>query len=627
MGVSRNEQFLESRAPSQYPKRRLSVRSHKVSKPRDWYFKLPYRFEIWQAHRQQRCRSVCQISQRSDNSKYKSRGFETLRDLTERRLFGYWDGVQDLLLILVAHCLATFEWHPQSFSTLPHHSRPCDRYSLTMAAISDLDQTLDGRGTYSTFDEDSSFSDETFTAEKAIECIGFGRFQVFVGLGASLSWIADSIELMVISILGPVLICEWGTTVYEEALITTLVFSGMLVGSPLLGWIADVYGRRRGLLLTCTWITVTGILSALAPNFYWFLIFRFLVGIGIAGDTQSVTYLAEFLPNRSRGRCVVLVGVFFAIGASLAVLLAICILMPYGWRWWLVACAMPSFVFVVFCLVFGYWLEWFPRSPCYDLITGNSENAFRTLQMAARWNKTKLPEGKLISGPEVPRGHIFDLLRPGYRVISFLLVILWFLAGFSYYGIALFITQMITVGNTCDPYAFGFANNGTCHILNLNDYNNLLLTTTADIPGLVVAAILVDVIGRKRSFIITSMLYAITCLFLFICMQKTPMVIVLYFARTLIDAPAQILFVYTAEVYPTEVRALGMGFGSMMARVGAMVTPFAAQVLLSFYLYYALGVYVSLGFLFMVTAVWLPLETKGMSLKSHGWYSLKMCVT
>ena len=86
----------DSWAPSQYPKRRLSVRSSKVSKPRDWYFKLSYRFGIWQAHRQHCCRSACQISERSDNSKYKSRGFETLRDLTERRLFGYWDGAQVL---------------------------------------------------------------------------------------------------------------------------------------------------------------------------------------------------------------------------------------------------------------------------------------------------------------------------------------------------------------------------------------------------------------------------------------------------------------------------------------------------------------------------------------------------
>ena len=87
-----------------YPCLSLFVRSRKVTKPRDWYFKLSYRFEIWQAHRQHCCRSACQISERSDNSKYKSRGFETLRDLTERRLFGYWDGAWSLAYL--------YHWQP-----------------------------------------------------------------------------------------------------------------------------------------------------------------------------------------------------------------------------------------------------------------------------------------------------------------------------------------------------------------------------------------------------------------------------------------------------------------------------------------------------------------------------------
>ena len=83
---------METWAPSQYPKRRLSVRSRKVSKSRDLYLELPDRSEIWQALRQHCCRCACQISKRYDNLKYKSRGFETSRDLTKRRLFGYWDG-------------------------------------------------------------------------------------------------------------------------------------------------------------------------------------------------------------------------------------------------------------------------------------------------------------------------------------------------------------------------------------------------------------------------------------------------------------------------------------------------------------------------------------------------------
>ena len=84
----------DPRAPSQYPKRLLSVRSRKVSKPRDLYLELSDRYEIWQALWQQCCRCACQISKRYHNLKYQSRGFEILRDLTKRRLFGYWDGAQ-----------------------------------------------------------------------------------------------------------------------------------------------------------------------------------------------------------------------------------------------------------------------------------------------------------------------------------------------------------------------------------------------------------------------------------------------------------------------------------------------------------------------------------------------------
>ena len=94
-------------APSQYLKRRLSVRSRKVSKPRDLDLELSDRSEIWQALRQQCCRCACQISKRYDNLKYQSRGFETLRDLTKRRLFGYWDGAQATI----------YEW-TMSISTL-----------------------------------------------------------------------------------------------------------------------------------------------------------------------------------------------------------------------------------------------------------------------------------------------------------------------------------------------------------------------------------------------------------------------------------------------------------------------------------------------------------------------------
>ena len=64
----------------------LILRSHKVSKPWDLYLELYDRSEIWQAPLQQYCRCACQISKRYDNLNYQSRGFETSRDLSTRRL-------------------------------------------------------------------------------------------------------------------------------------------------------------------------------------------------------------------------------------------------------------------------------------------------------------------------------------------------------------------------------------------------------------------------------------------------------------------------------------------------------------------------------------------------------------
>ena len=95
-----SSEVMTTWSPSQYPKRRLSVRSRKVSEPRDLYLELSDRSEIWRALRQQCCRCACQISKRCDDLKYQSRGFETLRDLTERRLFRYWDGA----LVAVSIC-------------------------------------------------------------------------------------------------------------------------------------------------------------------------------------------------------------------------------------------------------------------------------------------------------------------------------------------------------------------------------------------------------------------------------------------------------------------------------------------------------------------------------------------
>ena len=66
------------------------------------------------------------------------------------------------------------------------------------------------------------------TLEDMIETLGFGRFHIFLMLGVGFFWVADSMEIMVVSILSPLLVCEWNLNSLQEAMITTVVFIGQV---------------------------------------------------------------------------------------------------------------------------------------------------------------------------------------------------------------------------------------------------------------------------------------------------------------------------------------------------------------------------------------------------------------
>lgn len=99
---------------------------------------------------------------------------------------------------------------------------------------------------YQTFKISTSFQlfTDTFTVTQAVNALGFGWFQVKLSLSVGLCWMADSMEMTILSVLGPALHCDWGITRYQQALITTTVFLGMMLSSTFWGQLSDRYGRK-----------------------------------------------------------------------------------------------------------------------------------------------------------------------------------------------------------------------------------------------------------------------------------------------------------------------------------------------------------------------------------------------
>lgn len=89
-----------------------------------------------------------------------------------------------------------------------------------------------------------SFITDTFTVAQAVNALGFGYFQVKLSLFVGLCWMSDSMEMTILSVLGPALHCEWDISRYKQALVTTVVFLGMMLSSTFWGSLSDRYGRK-----------------------------------------------------------------------------------------------------------------------------------------------------------------------------------------------------------------------------------------------------------------------------------------------------------------------------------------------------------------------------------------------
>ena len=90
-------------------------------------------------------------------------------------------------------------------------------------------------------------------------------------------------EMMLLSFLVPALTDEWNLNYLESSLIGSMVFVGMMFGAYFWGVVSDRFGRRLGYMATAIFTGVFGVLSALAPSFYWMLLLRALVGFGLGG--------------------------------------------------------------------------------------------------------------------------------------------------------------------------------------------------------------------------------------------------------------------------------------------------------------------------------------------------------
>lgn len=202
----------------------------------------------------------------------------------------------------------------------------------------------------------------------------------------------------------------------EETFSLTPFWVGMVAGSAILGcpfgplcgmWLADNMGRRWSLYFSAVLFFVSAIGSALAPDVWQLILWRFVGGMGVGlASTVSPMYISEISPAHLRGRLVVINQLSIVIGLSLSVLVTYFLSFGGHWRWMFVSEALPILIFLI-------GLFYVPRSPRWLAMRNRDEEALVTL---TRINGPKVAADELRSireelGEET--GGFRELLQPG----------------------------------------------------------------------------------------------------------------------------------------------------------------------------------------------------------------------
>ncbi|XP_044636360.2 organic cation/carnitine transporter 2 isoform X1 [Equus asinus] len=352
------------------------------------------------------------------------------------------------------------------------------------------------------------------------------------------------------------IVTEWNLVCEDDwkaPLTISLFFVGVLLGSFISGQLSDRFGRKNVLFVTMGMQTGFSFLQVFSKNFEMFTVLFVLVGMG-----QISNYVAAFvLGTEILGKSVRIifstlgVCIFYAFGYMLLPLFAYFI---RDWRMLLLALTVPG----VLCAL----LWWFiPESPRWLISQGRFKEAEVIIHRAARINGIVAPstifdpsELQDLSSKKQQSHSILDLIRTrNIRMLTIMSIILWLTISVGYFGLSL-----------DTPNLHG------------DVYVNCFLSAVVEVPAYVLAWLLLRYLPRRYSMATALFLGGGVLLFV----QLVPPE--LYYLATVlvmvgkfgITAAFSMVYVYTAELYPTVVRNMGVGVSSMASRLGSILSPY-----------------------------------------------------
>ena len=404
----------------------------------------------------------------------------------------------------------------------------------------------------------------------------FTKTQRKVWILSAMGVMLDGFDFFIIGVALPLIARDFQMHAATRGLVAVAAVAGALLGALVFGQVADRIGRKGMFLVDIILFVVFSAASAAAWNPASLIVFRFLLGIGIGADYPiGVSYIAESVPTRLRGRLIVGAFAFQALGSLLGVLIGLVILKLdpniWAWRWMLAFGVLPAVVVVLM-------RDGLPESVRWHLARGHYEKASHA---ASQLLETPITLNAENSPPPADAGLGFgSLFSPKYIRRTIFASVPWFLQDISTYGIGIFtptIMGAMALGTTTSFVAKDIgATEGAAAV-------DVLL-----IVGFMLAIILVHYVSRITLQIVGFLGMALGLLMvgaagMFPAHSDGRMGMIfggfMVFNALMNMGPNSTTYLLSGETFPTSIRATGAGFAASMAKLGAVLGTFFFPIL------------------------------------------------
>jgi len=371
--------------------------------------------------------------------------------------------------------------------------------------------------------------------------------------GSGVGWALDAMDVGLVSFILAALAAQWSLSPGQLSWIASIGFVGMAVGASVGGLLADRVGRRSVFALTLLIYGLATGASALATGVGMLLVLRFVTGLGLGAELPvASTLVSEYAPARIRGRLVVILESFWAVGWVGAALIGYFVVpsAAAGWRWAFAIGMLPA----AYAIVVRRTL---PESVRFLERRGRiveAEAAVRKFEASAGVDPVPSPDQPPATGI---RPGLAQLWTPRFRIRTTALWLTWFGVNFAYYGAFIWLPTLLVASG------FGL----------VKSFEYTLIITLAQLPGYAVAAVLIERWGRRPT-LVTFLAGSALAAAGFGLASSVPAVLAAGIALSFFNLGAWgALYAVTPEVYPTVLRATGAGSATAFGRIAAIVAP------------------------------------------------------